>query len=173
MTINEFIKDRNVDPQAVRRYIERHPEEFENHLGKKGREIDLDEVAVEILDKKYPMQQIIQVVEDSESLTKLEKTQDLLFLAYQEKEQVYRDFVLLQKELNEKADLIAHAEYHEQSMKIKDEVIATKQQMLDDRELQLQKERERNQKAEQEIEKLKQELAKFKPTMFGRYKKVD
>lgn len=63
MTVTEFLAGRTVERQAVTRYIERHPEEFANHTSKNGKEIVLDDVAVEILDKKYPLAKPVQVIE--------------------------------------------------------------------------------------------------------------
>lgn len=63
MTITEFCKNRNVDSQAVRKYIRRHPEEFLQHTGKRGREITLDAVALDKLDKKYPLVKPVQVID--------------------------------------------------------------------------------------------------------------
>lgn len=96
MTIAEFINGRNVDSQAVRRYIERHPDEFNGHTGKKGREITLDEVAIEILEKKYPLPQMVQVIEDTESIKKLTIMQE--------------KFIELQERFNQQATVIAQAE---------------------------------------------------------------
>lgn len=66
MNIAEFCRGRNVDPQAVRKYIMRHSKEFEGIVEKKGREIDLTIFAVEKLDKKYPYVKPVQVLEGVE-----------------------------------------------------------------------------------------------------------
>lgn len=62
MTVTEFIKGRNVDGQAVRKYIARHPEIFKGLTGKKGREITLTPDAIELLDKKYPFLKPVEVI---------------------------------------------------------------------------------------------------------------
>lgn len=62
MTITEFCKGREVDSQAVRKYIDRHPEEFANHTGKKGRETTLDEDAIRLLEEKYPLAKPVEVI---------------------------------------------------------------------------------------------------------------
>ena len=145
MTIAEFCEGRNVDAQAIRKYIERHPEDFNGHTGKKGREITLDEIALEILEKKYPLPQLVQIIEDTESLKKLNKLQE--------------EYIKLQNKWNEQSLLIAQAE----AQKV----------LLEDKELQLQKEQERAEKLEQELARAKEENAKYKPSWFGFYKKVD
>lgn len=76
--------------------MDRHPEDFKGHLGKKGREITLDEVAVSILDEKYPFPQPIEVIPDMESKEKLLKAQEYI--------------IKLQNELNEQKTVIAKAE---------------------------------------------------------------
>lgn len=75
MIITEFLEGRTVERQAVTRYIERHPEEFNGHISKKGREIDLDDIAIAILDKKYPLAKPIQVINgvDPEEYNMLQK----------------------------------------------------------------------------------------------------
>ena len=55
MRIKDFIIGRNVELQAVQKYIIRHPELFEGHIDKSERNMDLDEVAVDLLNKKYPL----------------------------------------------------------------------------------------------------------------------
>lgn len=63
MTIKEFIKNRTCERQAVQRYILRHPELFDGHIVKQGKEFDLDDVAVRILAEKYPLAKPVQVIQ--------------------------------------------------------------------------------------------------------------
>lgn len=100
MTITDFLEGRNADAQAIRRYIQRHPDDFKGHINMKGREKDLDETAVAILEKKYPLQvMIINGVSHEEYeqvLKKLTEVQNQLMntqKALQEKE---KDFLLLE-----------------------------------------------------------------------------
>ncbi len=78
MTITEFCKGRNVDAQAVRKYIERHPEYFSGHTNKKGREITLDDYALDILEDKYPLPAPIEVIEDVEARRELIQAQKMI-----------------------------------------------------------------------------------------------
>ena len=96
MKISEFIKGRRVERQALTRYINRHSELFAGHIVKNGKEIELDDVAVEILNNKYPLQQLVQIVEDTESIKKL--------AAANEKIAKLQEVIGQQKELLLKAD---------------------------------------------------------------------
>lgn len=111
MTIAEFIKGRNIDAQVIRKCLERYSEDFQGHISKKSKEIILDEVAVEMLEKRYPMPQLIQVVEDKESREKLIK--------------LHEEYKALLEKYNKQAMLIAQAE--------------AQKLLLEDKELQLQK----------------------------------
>ena len=96
MKTSEFIKGRRVERQALTRYINRHSELFADHIVKNGKEIELDDVAVEILNNKYPLQQLVQIVEDTESIKKL--------AAANEKIAKLQEVIGQQKELLLKAD---------------------------------------------------------------------
>lgn len=62
MRVTEFLVGRDVERQAVTKYISRHEELFEGHTKKVGKEIDLDEVAVEELEKVYPLAKPMTIV---------------------------------------------------------------------------------------------------------------
>lgn len=59
---SDFLNGRNVERQALTRYINRHPELFKNHTKKVGKEIELDDEAVAILDKIYPLIQPVELI---------------------------------------------------------------------------------------------------------------
>ncbi len=59
---SDFLNGRDVERQALTRYINRHPELFENHTKKMGKEIELDDEAVAILDKIYPLIQPVELI---------------------------------------------------------------------------------------------------------------
>lgn len=63
MLVTEFLQGRHVNRQSVTRYIQRHAAEFKGHTRMKGKELDLDEFAVQLLNEQYPM--ILNVVEDN------------------------------------------------------------------------------------------------------------
>ena len=62
LKVTDFLRGREVNRQAVTRYINRHNEIFEGHTERVGKEIDLDSVAVEELEKVYPMPKPITIV---------------------------------------------------------------------------------------------------------------
>lgn len=55
MKISQFARARGVEPQAVSRYIARHPEIQELCMQENDRIIDLPPEAVELLDAQYPV----------------------------------------------------------------------------------------------------------------------
>ena len=63
MKISEFLQGRSVARQAVTRYINRHDETFKNHVKKEGKELDLDMVAIEALEKIYPLEMPVNVID--------------------------------------------------------------------------------------------------------------
>ena len=62
LKISEFLQGRNVERQAVTRYINRHDEIFKNHVKKVGKELDLDMVAIEALEKAYPLDMPVNII---------------------------------------------------------------------------------------------------------------
>lgn len=54
MIIADFIKGRDVQPNAISNYIARHEEEFKGHIKRVGKNTELDEYAIRILEEKYP-----------------------------------------------------------------------------------------------------------------------
>jgi cyanate lyase len=62
LKISEFLQGRSVERQAVTRYINRHDEIFKSHVKKVGKELDLDMVAIEALEKAYPLDMPVNVI---------------------------------------------------------------------------------------------------------------
>jgi hypothetical protein len=83
MTITEFAESRNVEAQAVSRYLVRHPKEKAS-CRKIGKTVELSEEAFVLLDKQYPMPKPVQVIngvphEEYEAVQKkLDQTRELL-----------------------------------------------------------------------------------------------
>lgn len=94
MTISEFLKGRNVERQAITRYINRHEDEFDGHITKTGREIELDEDAIRILERKYPLPAPVEIIIDHESRDKLLEAQERII-------QLQQTVCELQKQLTE------------------------------------------------------------------------
>lgn len=53
--LKDFAEGRNVSAHTIATYIRRHPEAFEGHTGMEGNKLQLDEEAVAILNKVYPL----------------------------------------------------------------------------------------------------------------------
>lgn len=62
MKIKDFLQGREVERQAVTRYINRHNEVFETHVKKVGKELELDDVAIAELEKIYPLPSPVNIV---------------------------------------------------------------------------------------------------------------
>ena len=72
MKIKDFIEGRNVTYQTVRKYIMNHPELFNGHIGK-ANNIVLDDIALHLLEDKYPFPEPVQVIHDKEARDKLQE----------------------------------------------------------------------------------------------------
>ncbi len=83
MTITEFAESRNVEAQAVSRYLVRHPQEKAS-CRKVGKVLELSEEALALLTKQYPLPQPVQVIkgvphEEYEAVQKqLSKSKDVI-----------------------------------------------------------------------------------------------
>lgn len=123
MKLQEFAESRNVKSGTISAYVNKHKDEFKGHFKRVGKEIDFDEIALKLLDKKYPTPKPIQVIEDTESREKLLETQQLV--------------IDLQNKLIESSMKVALAE-HQQALlesreqevsELKDEIKALKEQL--------------------------------------------
>ncbi len=111
-TISEFAKERGVDRGAVNAWLRKHPE-VSKACVQKGKEKTIDTLSMEyqLLEKKYPLPQMVEIVEDKESRQKLIKAQELI--------------IQLQEQLNQVTQQAA--------------LVATQQLLLEDKEKQLEK----------------------------------
>lgn len=62
MTITEFAESRNVEAQAVSRFLSRHPEQKQN-CRRVGKNLELSDEAFEFLSQQYPLPKPVMVVE--------------------------------------------------------------------------------------------------------------
>lgn len=67
MKIVDFAKQRGADPDTITRYIKRHPELFEGHLSFDGNKMVVDDIAVKILEEKYPLPAPVEIIKDTRS----------------------------------------------------------------------------------------------------------
>lgn len=84
LNISEFLKGREVKPNTLSNYIARHPELFEGHVKREGKNTFLDDEAVRILEEKYPLAKPVVIInglsqeEERELREKLQRTQEML-----------------------------------------------------------------------------------------------
>lgn len=84
LNISEFLKGREVKPNTLSNYIARHPEQFEGHVKREGKNTFLDDEAVRILEEKYPLAKPVVIInglsqeEERELREKLQRTQEML-----------------------------------------------------------------------------------------------
>lgn len=80
MTVGDFLNGRLAERQAVTRYINRHPEIFDGHVTKVGKELDLDDFAVEQLGKQYPLIDSLAIIKGvpQEEHDKVKEERDVL-----------------------------------------------------------------------------------------------
>lgn len=133
ITITKFAELRNVDRDTINAYIRKHPEiqQFVRRQGKNS-VIDTDSDGYMLLEKQYPLPQMIQIIEDTESRQKLIKAQELI--------------IQLQEQLTNASQKIAQAE--------------AMQLMLEDKNIQIQKFDEQIKKAEARLIKEEEKVAK-------------
>lgn len=62
MTITEFARSRDLQVNTVSKYIREH-QEFTGHVRSVGKSRLLDDTALEMLDKKYPLPKPVQIVQ--------------------------------------------------------------------------------------------------------------
>lgn len=79
MFLKDFAEVRGVKADTVATYIRRHPE-IAALTSTEGYHMVLSEEAIDILDKKYPMPKPVQVIQDTESLKKLNEAQQTIIL---------------------------------------------------------------------------------------------
>lgn len=124
MKLSDFARQRKIPRDTITQYIRRNSELFEGHTKVDGKWLIIDETAEELLNEKYPLPQMVQIIEDTESRAKLIKAQEAI--------------IQLQGQLNEATTKIAQAE----AVKL----------MLEDKEEQLEKTEERLLKTENTLE---------------------
>lgn len=143
MTITAFAESRNVQAQAVNRYILRHEDKFAGHTKKVGKSIELDEVALSILDEKYPLPRPVQLlngVDPVEYQAILKEKAD----AVSDLAEARNIIIMMKDKMMEDQKLIAQAE--------------AQKMLLEDKEAQLSVARAEGKKKDTEIEEQKKKI---------------
>lgn len=158
VTITDFAISRGEDRDTVNAFIRKHPE-IKQHVSKQGKNtvIDMDSEGYRLLEKQYPLPQMVQVIQDEELQARVVELQEQLLKSQQL-------IITLQNKVAESQGVIAEKE--------------AVQFLLEDREAQLAQikeecdaEREKRGAAEQEAAVLRNEINSFRKTIFGLYRK--
>lgn len=145
MLLIEFAESRNEKADTIRKYINRHKKEFEGLCSFSGAKMELNEKAVELLDKIYPLPRPIEIIEDTESRRKLIQLQEA--------------YIQLQAKMVEATTQLAQAE-------------ATKL-LLEDKEEQLEKAEQKLLKAEEKTERVEIELKELREKSENHIKELE
>jgi len=84
LNMSEFLKGREVKANTLSNYVTRHPELFEGHVKREGKNTFFDDEAVRILEEKYPIAKPVVIVnglsqeEERELRKRLQQSQELL-----------------------------------------------------------------------------------------------
>jgi len=138
LKVTDFLKGRDVERQAVTRYINRHEEIFKGHTQRVGKEIELDMVAVEELEKVYPFPKPVTIVDG---------------VPQEEFIRVQNELIISQQRTNELQNRLLDAQ----------EKIATARAtelLLEDKTKRIEELEAKEEAKEQEIRALQEELAK-------------
>ena len=138
MRVTDFLSGRNVERQAVTRYMNRHEEIFNGHTKKVGKEIELDDVAVEELEKVYPSPHPVNLVNG---------------VPQEEYIRVQSELIECQQKMND---------LQNRFIEVQDKLAVAKasEYMLEDRNKRIEALEARQEDKEQEIKALQEELAK-------------
>lgn len=115
MKIKDFVQGRNVSYDTVRKYIINHQQEFKGHIGK-ANNIVLDDVAIQILDQKYPLAQPVQVVQDVEARDRLAVLQEKYISLLEENKRLTQENANLMLEHHKNMFLEEELEAHQKEL---------------------------------------------------------
>ena len=151
MNVTSFSEQRNIKAQAVFNYISRHPELFDGHVSKEGNSTVLDEVALSVLDKKYPLPSPVTVINGVTHEDYQEKLNQLneVLLKLEEKNNI---IVQLQQQLNETRLQLASKDSQMALLEFKEE---TKDKIIDEQQKSLEMAENIRNELEREVVRLK------------------
>lgn len=171
--VSEFAESRGIKRDTVTTFIRRNPGSFLGHTEQKTDGMYFDEVAMQVLDKKYPLPQPVEVIKDTRSL-------ELLVAEQAKTSKLQTELMELQKQMNEvqlkltkaesekllledkteryaaeEKELREKLENQSQELKEKSEGLIETRTKLDYVEQEKERERERAEAAEAELERAK------------------
>lgn len=99
MTIKEFCGVRpNIQVPSVIKYMKRNSELFEGHISGSGQQTELDDVAIRLLEEKYPMSMEVIPSPNAELLAELDKAKNMIIQLQQN--EIVREKLLAKAELD-------------------------------------------------------------------------
>lgn len=145
VTITDFASARNEDRDTVNAYIRKHPE-IQKDVSRQGKNTVIDTLSegYALLEKQYPLPQMVQIIEDTESREKLIKAQELI--------------IQLQNKIAEQSLSIAKAEATQMLLEDKTKELERMENMLEKAETRAEKAEEQKTAANDEIAALRKEL---------------
>lgn len=151
MKMTDFARERGVNRDTITQYIRRNEELFKGHTEVKGKALYIDEIALDILDKKYPLHKPVELIEDIETIKELSETRMKLVEAS-------KMIINLQNKLTEQSLAIAKAEATQMLLEDKTKELERMENMLEKAETRAEKAEEQKTAANDEIAALRKEL---------------
>lgn len=166
----DFAKERGVNPDTITTYIRRHAELFEGHTKQKGNKLLLDEEAVVVLDKKYPLPKLIEVVNGIDpleyaaalkELSEVQKRMEMLQEQYRQETKLIEQAKASLLLLGDREAQIEKLEKHNEALETANEALRSENERLFGEKT----------KAEMASDMTERELKSYKKTWFGLYRK--
>ena len=152
MKMTDFARERGVNRDTITQYIRRNDELFKGHTEVKGKSLYIDEVALDILDKKYPLHKPVELIEDIETIKELSETRMKLVEAS-------KMIINLQNKITEQSLLIAKAEAIQMLLEDKTKELERIENMLEKAETRVEKAETRAEMAEEQKTAADDEIA--------------
>lgn len=167
MYLQDFISARNIKQSAASMYLKRHEEEFEGHTELRDGKLWLDETAVALLSKKYPVLPVDdiwtpQAKQAYDAIQEELRDANAEIRMLNKENRAYREFEMKYRALETEYQLKLVAEVDKETGDLKKEIGHLEGFIQDaKREIEvLQKEKiEQKREADQEIEDLRRQLA--------------
>lgn len=168
MNISEFARERGLNPNTVSLYIRRNSSKFDGHLtpSRTGNSLELDEIALELLDKKYPRPQQVQVLEHDPELERKIADQNEMIRQLQAK------IIQLTEKNSDLEHQLGDVKLYQYQLAESEKKIENVEERANKAEEQLTKITARLDKAERRAVSAEQEANSYVRSWFGFYRKL-
>lgn len=152
VNITDFAESRNIDRDTVNAYIRKHPE-IQQYVSKEGKHtvIDTESEGYKLLEKQYPLPQLVQIVEDKEA-------RDEVLRLNKELENAHKVIIRLTEEKNINIELLAKAEANQLLLVEKSETLSKTEEKLEKAEAKLDKKDELIEQMRAELEQARKDV---------------